>query len=36
MEAGYFEQSWRVVCFGGFLFGREAVTIFPGVLLPAL
>ena len=19
MEAGYFEQSWRVVCFGGFL-----------------
>jgi NAD(P)-dependent dehydrogenase (short-subunit alcohol dehydrogenase family) len=25
MEAGYFEQSWRVVCFGGFLFGREAI-----------
>ena len=25
MESGYFEQSWRVVCFGGFLFGREAV-----------
>lgn len=25
MEAGYFEQSWRVVCFGGFLFGREAL-----------
>src|SRR6478736_4549481 len=25
MDAGYFEQSWRVVCFGGFLFGREAV-----------
>jgi NAD(P)-dependent dehydrogenase (short-subunit alcohol dehydrogenase family) len=25
MEAGYFEQSWRVVCFGGFLFGRETV-----------
>jgi NAD(P)-dependent dehydrogenase (short-subunit alcohol dehydrogenase family) len=25
MEAAYFEQSWRVVCFGGFLFGREAV-----------
>ena len=25
MTAGYFEQSWRVVCFGGFLFGREAV-----------
>jgi NAD(P)-dependent dehydrogenase (short-subunit alcohol dehydrogenase family) len=25
MEAKYFEQSWRVCCFGGFLFGREAV-----------
>jgi NAD(P)-dependent dehydrogenase (short-subunit alcohol dehydrogenase family) len=25
MAADYFEQSWRVVCFGGFLFGREAV-----------
>ncbi|WP_424630495.1 SDR family NAD(P)-dependent oxidoreductase [Bradyrhizobium sp. SYSU BS000235] len=25
MEAGYFEQSWRVACFGGFLFGREAL-----------
>jgi len=25
MEASYFEQSWRVCCFGGFLFGREAV-----------
>ena len=25
MEADYFERSWRVVCFGGFLFGREAV-----------
>jgi NAD(P)-dependent dehydrogenase (short-subunit alcohol dehydrogenase family) len=25
MDAEYFEQSWRVVCFGGFLFGREAV-----------
>lgn len=25
MEASYFEQSWRVVCFGAFLFGREAV-----------
>jgi len=25
MTAEYFEQSWRVVCFGGFLFGREAV-----------
>ena len=25
MDASYFEQSWRVGCFGGFLFGREAV-----------
>jgi NAD(P)-dependent dehydrogenase (short-subunit alcohol dehydrogenase family) len=25
MDAEYFEQSWRVACFGGFLFGREAV-----------
>ena len=25
MEADYFEKSWRVVCFGGFLFAREAV-----------
>lgn len=25
MEADYFEKSWRVVCFGGFLFGREAL-----------
>ena len=25
MEADYFENSWRVVCFGGFLFGREAL-----------
>jgi NAD(P)-dependent dehydrogenase (short-subunit alcohol dehydrogenase family) len=25
MEAEYFESSWRVGCFGGFLFGREAV-----------
>lgn len=25
MEADYFEQSWRVGAFGGFLFGREAV-----------
>jgi NAD(P)-dependent dehydrogenase (short-subunit alcohol dehydrogenase family) len=24
MEADYFEQAWRVGCFGGFLFGREA------------
>lgn len=25
MDADYFERAWRVVCFGGFLFGREAV-----------
>ena len=25
MEGDYFERSWRVACFGGFLFGREAV-----------
>jgi len=25
MDAQYFERSWRVVCFGGFLFGREAI-----------
>lgn len=25
MEAAYFEKSWRVGCYGGFLFGREAV-----------
>lgn len=25
MEAGYFEKAWRVGCYGGFLFGREAV-----------
>jgi NAD(P)-dependent dehydrogenase (short-subunit alcohol dehydrogenase family) len=25
MEADYFEKSWRVVCYGGFLFGREAL-----------
>ena len=24
MSAEYFEQAWRVGCFGGFLFGREA------------
>lgn len=24
MTADYFEASWRVCCFGGFLFGREA------------
>ena len=25
MEAGYFEQCWRIACFGGFLFSREAM-----------
>ena len=25
MSAEYFEKSWRVCCFGGFLFGRAAV-----------
>lgn len=25
MDAKYFERAWRVGCFGGFLFGREAV-----------
>jgi NAD(P)-dependent dehydrogenase (short-subunit alcohol dehydrogenase family) len=25
MEASFFESCWRVACFGGFLFGREAV-----------
>lgn len=25
MSADFFENSWRVCCFGGFLFGREAV-----------
>jgi NAD(P)-dependent dehydrogenase (short-subunit alcohol dehydrogenase family) len=24
MESGYFEKAWRVGCYGGFLFGREA------------
>ncbi len=24
MDADYFEKTWRVGCFGGFLFGREA------------
>lgn len=24
MDAAYFEQAWRVCCFGGFLLGREA------------
>ena len=25
MTAEYFENSWRVCCFDGFLFGREAI-----------
>ena len=25
MTAEYFENSWRICCFGGFLFGREAI-----------
>jgi NAD(P)-dependent dehydrogenase (short-subunit alcohol dehydrogenase family) len=25
MEAWYFEKAWRVGCYGGFLFGREAL-----------
>ncbi|MEQ8858575.1 MAG: SDR family NAD(P)-dependent oxidoreductase [Pseudomonadales bacterium] len=25
MDAAYFERAWRVGCYGGFLFGREAV-----------
>ena len=25
MEVDYFESSWKVCCFGGFLFGREAI-----------
>ena len=31
MEADYFERSWRVGCFGGFLFGREAVRRMPAL-----
>jgi NAD(P)-dependent dehydrogenase (short-subunit alcohol dehydrogenase family) len=27
MEASYFEQCWRVGCFGGFLFSREALKV---------
>lgn len=30
MSAEYFENSWRVCCFGGFLFGRETVNRFAG------
>ena len=25
MSADFFAESWRVCCFGGFLFGREAI-----------
>lgn len=25
MDADYFEEAWKVCCFGGFLFGREAI-----------
>jgi NAD(P)-dependent dehydrogenase (short-subunit alcohol dehydrogenase family) len=28
MDADYFESSWRVCCFGGFLFGKEAINRF--------
>ncbi len=28
MSAEYFEESWRVCCFSGFLFGREAIKTF--------
>jgi len=28
MDADYFENSWRVCCFGGFLFGKAAVSRF--------
>ena len=27
MDSDYFEKSWKVSCFGGFLFGREALKI---------
>jgi NAD(P)-dependent dehydrogenase (short-subunit alcohol dehydrogenase family) len=27
MEAEYFERCWRIACFGGFLFGREAARV---------
>ncbi|MAA50897.1 MAG: glucose 1-dehydrogenase [Gammaproteobacteria bacterium] len=30
MSAEYFENSWRVCCFGGFLFGRAAISAFAG------
>ncbi len=28
MSAAYFEDAWRVVCLGGFLFGRDAIKAF--------
>jgi len=31
MDADYFEHAWRVCCFGGFLFGREAVRRMPAL-----
>ena len=30
MSSEYFENSWRVCCFGGFLFGRAAINTFAG------
>ena len=34
MEADYFEQSWKTLCYGGFLFGREVVRrMSPGTLI---
>ena len=30
MSAEYFENSWRICCFGGFLFGRAAINAFAG------
>lgn len=31
MDADYFEESWRIGCFGGFLFAREALKRMRGV-----
>ena len=25
MKANYFSNSWKICCYGGFLFGREAI-----------
>ncbi|MCY3767958.1 MAG: SDR family NAD(P)-dependent oxidoreductase [Gammaproteobacteria bacterium] len=34
MEADYFEQAWKTLCYGGFLFGREVVRrMGPGTLI---